>query len=316
MFAIGTFVDADGEFPGLVLDGELVTSLRDEPWPTVKAICGDWESAMERLAPLAKQRAGTGIPLESLSVRPPLQPVQVLQAGANYRQHVIDIIVAEQRERGNVSDAQAQAIGEEIMDMRARTGEPYLFFGSPTAMCGAYDDVLLPAEGEQHDWELELAVVIATPGREIAPERALEHVAGYTIVNDITTRDLVYRQDLQAIGTDWLRSKNAPTFLPTGPFIVPAAFIADPMDLTITLRLNGEVMQHASTAGMIFDVARLVAYASARVALEAGDLLCTGSPAGNGMHHRRFLRHGDVIEAEITGLGRQRNECLASVVSA
>jgi 2-keto-4-pentenoate hydratase/2-oxohepta-3-ene-1,7-dioic acid hydratase in catechol pathway len=88
------------------------------------------------------------------------------------------------------------------------------------------------------------------------------------------------------------------------------------MDLTITLRLNGEVMQHASTAGMIFDVARLVAYASARVALEAGDLLCTGSPAGNGMHHRRFLRHGDVIEAEITGLGRQRNECLASVVSA
>jgi 2-keto-4-pentenoate hydratase/2-oxohepta-3-ene-1,7-dioic acid hydratase in catechol pathway len=316
MFALGTFVDADGEFPGLVLEGELVTALRDQPWPTIKALCGDWESAMERLEPLAEQRAGTGVPLSSLSVRPPLIPTQVLQSGANYRQHVIDLIVAEQRARGGISDARARAVGAQIMDERASGGEPYVFFGTPTAMCGAYDDVLLPSEGEQHDWELELGVVIGTPGRDISIERALDHVAGYTIVNDVTTRDLVYRPDLEAIGTDWLRSKNAPTFLPTGPFLVPAAFVADPMDLTITLRLNGEVMQDASTADMIFDVARLVAYVSARVALAAGDLLCTGSPAGNGMHHQRFLRDGDVIEAEITGLGRQRNECVTSVVPA
>jgi 2-keto-4-pentenoate hydratase/2-oxohepta-3-ene-1,7-dioic acid hydratase in catechol pathway len=316
MFALGTFADADGEFPGLVLEGERVSALRDQPWPSVKAIVGDWESAMARLAELADERAGSAVPIDSLRICPPLRPTQVLQSGANYRQHVIDIIVAEQRERGNMSDAEARASGAKIMDERAKSGEPYLFFGTPTAMCGAHDDVLLPEEGEQHDWELELAAVIGTAGRDIPRETALEHVAGYTIVNDLTTRDLVYRPDLQAIGTDWLRAKNAPTFLPTGPFIVPAAFIPDPMDLTVTLRLNGEVMQHASTSDMIFDVAQLVAYASRRVALEAGDILCTGSPAGNGMHHRRFLRDGDVIEAEITGLGSQRNRCVASVVRA
>lgn len=154
--------------------------------------------------------------------------------------------------------------------------------------------------------------MIGKPARNIPRERALEHVAGYTIANDLTTRDLVYRPDLQAIGTDWLRAKNAPTFLPTGPFIVPAAFVADPMDVTITLRLNGEVMQSASTEDMIFDVAALVSYVSRRVRLEPGDLLCTGSPAGNGMHHRRFLQAGDVIESEISGLGCQRNECVVA----
>jgi 2-keto-4-pentenoate hydratase/2-oxohepta-3-ene-1,7-dioic acid hydratase in catechol pathway len=252
------------------------------------------------------------IPVEELRVCAPLAPIQVLQSGANYRAHVIDIILAEERERGNMTDEEARVMGARIMDERARSGEPYVFLGSPTAICGPYDPVELPAAGEQHDWELELAAVIGKPARNIPRERALEHVAGYTIANDLTTRDLVYRPDLQAIGTDWLRAKNAPTFLPTGPFIVPAAFVADPMDLTITLRLNGEVMQSASTEDMIFDVAALVSYVSRLVRLEPGDLLCTGSPAGNGMHHRRFLQAGDVIESEISGLGRQRNECVVA----
>ena len=107
-----------------------------------------------------------------------------------------------------------------------------------------------------------------------------------------------------------MRSKNAPTFLPLGPWIVPAQFV-DPMDLQLTLRLNGEPMQDESTADMIFDVATLLAYTAERVRVLAGDLLLTGSPAGNGIHWGRFLRAGDVIEAEITGLGTQRNHCVA-----
>jgi 2-keto-4-pentenoate hydratase/2-oxohepta-3-ene-1,7-dioic acid hydratase in catechol pathway len=312
-FALGTFADAEGEFAGLVLDeGRSVIALREERWPTTREMLGDWDAAFARLGELAAGRPGTVIPVEELRVCAPLAPIQILQSGANYRAHVIDIILAEEHERGNMTDDEARVMGARIMDERALSGEPYVFLGSPTAICGPYDRVELPAEGEQHDWELELAAVIGKPARNVPRERALEHVAGYTIANDLTTRDLVYRPDLKAIGTDWLRAKNAPTFLPTGPFIVPAAFIADPMDLTITLRLNGEVMQSASTEDMIFDVAALVSYVSRRVRLEPGDLLCTGSPAGNGMHHRRFLQAGDVIESEISGLGRQRNECVAA----
>jgi 2-keto-4-pentenoate hydratase/2-oxohepta-3-ene-1,7-dioic acid hydratase in catechol pathway len=232
----------------------------------------------------------------------PVDPVHVLQSGANYRRHVLDILLAEERERGTMDDGEARAVGERIMDERAATGEPYVFLGAPGAMCGAFDDVLLPAVGEQHDWELELACVLGPGGT----------VAGYTIANDLTTRDLVYRPDLKAIGSDWLRAKNAPTFLPVGPWIVPAAFGADPMALQITLRLNGDVMQDESTSDMIFDVERLRAYTTARLAVAPGDLLLTGSPAGNGMHHRRFLRPGDVMECEITGLGAQRNRCVTA----
>src|SRR6185436_8810964 len=115
----------------------------------------------------------------------------------------------------------------------------------------------------------------------------------------------VWRPDLKAIGSDWLRSKNAPTFTPLGPYIVPAAFVEQP--LQITLKLNGETMQDESTADMIFGVDELLAYAHERIKLLPGDLLLTGSPAGNGSHYHRFLTSGDVMESTITGLGTQRN---------
>jgi 2-keto-4-pentenoate hydratase/2-oxohepta-3-ene-1,7-dioic acid hydratase in catechol pathway len=130
------------------------------------------------------------------------------------------------------------------------------------------------------------------------------------VCNDLTTRDLVYRPDLPAIGTDWLRAKNAPTFLPTGPFLVPAAFVADPMDLRITLRLNGQVMQDETTADMIFGVDRLIEHVSRVTEMRPGDMLLTGSPAGNGSQWNRFLGPGDLMEAEISGLGTQRNRCV------
>jgi 2-keto-4-pentenoate hydratase/2-oxohepta-3-ene-1,7-dioic acid hydratase in catechol pathway len=291
MFGLGTFAEAGGAFAGVVV-GERVLRVDG----TARELLGDWD----RLGALA-EGDGDWRPLQDLRVLPPVTPVHVFQSGANYRRHVLDIIVAEERERGTMSDEEARAMGERIMDERAATGEPYVFLGAPGAMCGAYDDVVLPKAGEQHDWELELAGVFGAGGA----------IAGYTIANDLTTRDFVYRPDLKAIGTDWLRSKNAPTFLPVGPWIVPAPFVPDPMDLRITLRLNGEVMQDESTADMIFDVERLRAHVLAIAAVVPGDLLLTGSPAGNGMHHRRFLQPGDVMESEITGLGTQRNRCVA-----
>jgi 2-keto-4-pentenoate hydratase/2-oxohepta-3-ene-1,7-dioic acid hydratase in catechol pathway len=310
-WALGTFADDEGTpFPGLVLDEARVIDVSGWGWPSVRAILAGGEAAFRVLERVAQEPGGAS--LSDLRVLPPVEPVHILQSGANYRRHVMDIIVAEERERGAMSDEEAREMGARIMDERAASGEPYIFLGATSAMVGAYDDIVLPDRGDQHDWELELVAVIGVGGRDIPREDALEHVAGYTIANDLTTRDLVYRPDLQAIGTDWLRAKNAPTFLPVGPWIVPTAFVADPMDLTITLRVDGQTMQDESTSDMIFDVATLVAYSSTLVELQPGDLVLTGSPAGNGMHHRRFLRPGDVIEGAVTGLGMQRNRCVSA----
>jgi 2,4-diketo-3-deoxy-L-fuconate hydrolase len=121
----------------------------------------------------------------------------------------------------------------------------------------------------------------------------------------------VFRRDMPAIGTDWLRSKNAPGFTPLGPYLVPAEFVDDPADLQVTLKLNGRTMQDESTQDMIFGVARLVSYISQHVPLLPGDLVLTGSPAGNGMHWGRLLRDGDVMDGSVTGLGAQRTRCVA-----
>ncbi|MGW3408697.1 fumarylacetoacetate hydrolase family protein [Streptomyces sp. NPDC000888] len=305
-FALGTFAaDGFGAFPGLVV-GRRVRSLSDLA-PSVRAVVEDWDVLFPRLELLAVEADDSWYDLADLRVLAPLEPGQILQSGANYRKHVVDLVAAEKESVHGATPEEARADAEEMMDERIRSGVPYVFLGSPRAICGPYDDVVLPGLGEQHDWELELALVIGKSGKNIPAEEAMEYVAAYTICNDLTTRDRLYRPDLKAIGTDWFTAKNADTFLPTGPFLVPAAFAGDPSDLRITLRHNGVVRQDESTKDMIFDIPRLIAYVSTTTTLLPGDLLLTGSPAGNGAHWGVFLKPGDVVESEITGLGHQRN---------
>ena len=267
----------------------------------------DWTAIFTALANLVPGYPhGEVLPLDNLEILPPVTPRQVFQSGANYRTHVIDLVAARE---GDTEEVRSRAAA--MMDARARNDQPYVFIGLPGALCGPHDDVILPDTGAEHDWELELAVVMGRRAYRVSRRDALDYVAGYTIVNDITTRDRVFRPDLPGIGTDWLAGKNAPTFLPAGPWLVPAAFADDPMKLRITLSLNGEVMQDESTADMIFDVARLIEHTSSITPMLPGDLLLTGSPAGNGASRGRFLRPGDVMEGTITGLGRQRNRCVA-----
>jgi 2,4-diketo-3-deoxy-L-fuconate hydrolase len=311
-FALGTFAAPGGEpFPGLIAAAR-VRDLRADGLPSsTRELLADWDTALPRLAELADRDQGAWLPAAEVRALPPVEPRNLLQSGANYRKHVIDIIVSEHDPADGRTTEQVRADAAAFMEHRAANTDPYLFIGLASAMCGAFDDIMLPAGGTQHDWELELAAVIGRPARRVPPDQALRHVAGYTICNDVTTRDLVYRPDLGKIGTDWLRSKNAPTFLPTGPVLVPSVFVSDPMDLRITLSLNGKVMQDESTKDMIFDVSRLISYASHITTLQPGDLILTGSPAGNGAHWRRFLADGDQIDAGITGLGWQRNRCVA-----
>ncbi|TKA03089.1 fumarylacetoacetate hydrolase family protein [Actinacidiphila oryziradicis] len=309
-FALGTFAaSTGGPFPGLVT-GRRVRDLSDR-WGTVRAVTETWDASLARLTGLAHDPGGTWHELGALRILAPIEPGQILQSGANYRRHVVDLVAAERESVHGATPLEARADAIRMMDERARSGVPYIFLGSPRAICAPYDDVMLPSLGEQHDWELELALVIGREGRHIHREDAMSYVAGYTICNDITTRDRLYRPDLKAIGTDWFTAKNADTFLPTGPFLVPAAFVPDPSDVRITLRHNGVVRQDESTKDMIFDIARLIEYASSTTTLRPGDLLLTGSPAGNGAHWGTFLAPGDVMEAEITGLGTQRNACVA-----
>jgi 2-keto-4-pentenoate hydratase/2-oxohepta-3-ene-1,7-dioic acid hydratase in catechol pathway len=185
-----------------------------------------------------------------------------------------------------------------------------MFVGLPSAVSGAHDDVVLWTPGEQHDWELELGIVLKKAAHLISPDDALDHVAGYVMSNDITVRDVMARPDLPL--TDFVTSKNRPTFFPTGPVILPARFVSDYRRLRITLKVNGETMQDELVDDIIHGVERCVSYASHSARLSPGDMILTGSPAGNaGTHGNRWLRPDDVIEASITGLGTQRTRCVA-----
>jgi 2,4-diketo-3-deoxy-L-fuconate hydrolase len=333
-FRLGNFASASGKPYAAIVFGDTAVDLNlalkrtgieihaDAP-VTIRSLLDDWDTNFDKLTRLANRIFADGInsatwrdvaiDATALRVLPPVMPPGTLfQSGANYRTHVVQLMVAHRFSVDKtLSPEAAYAEATRIMDERARNGSPFIFTGVPAAICGARDDVILPRRGTQHDWELELAVIFGQQARNISRAHALDCVAGYTIANDLTTRDLVFRKEMLQLGADWVGSKNAPTFFPTGPYLVPRAFVPDPMNLRITLRLNGQIMQDESTADMIFDVARLIEYTSQATVISPGDMLLTGSPAGNGSHYNRFLRPGDVMEGEITGLGRQVNHCVA-----
>lgn len=310
-FGLGTFEQGGRRFAGLRVDGRVldVSGFSDRLGATdspvkVRGLLERWDDALDVLHELAEGDDGW-IDESDLHVLAPFAPRQIYQSGANYKTHVVDLHMAH-REAWTTDDPEAErAHAWEMMTERAATGTPYIFIGLPSAITGPYDDVILPAYSDKHDWELELAAVIGRHGSRVGRAGALDLVAGYTIINDLTTRDAVFRRDMKEIGTDWFRSKNAPGFLPLGPYVVPAEFVADPMNLTVHLELNGQTMQDASTSDMIFDVAALVAAVTEITPVAPGDLVLTGSPAGNGMAHGRLLRDGDVMVGTITGLGTQ-----------
>ncbi len=318
-FALGTFSQADNKpFPGLVL-GEKVIPLSSilplTSTDTMLTLLENWEANFATLqAAIASLDEASAIPLEQLKIHPPVNlPRQVFCSGANYKKHVIDLIVDEGGGPAseNMTTEERRAWATKMMDERAATGSPYMFSKPVSVVTGAYDNIVLPPHAKAPDWELELAVVIGRKARHVPKAEALNYVAGYAIVNDITNRDHVFRRDaVKAMGSDWIAAKGSPTYLPFGPYLVPAAFVPEPQNLQLTLKLNGEIKQDESTADMIFDIARQIEYLSSLVELWPGDVLCTGSPAGNGTHYKRFLQAGDVVESTITGLGTQRNICI------
>lgn len=257
-WALGRFDDGVDRFAGLVVAERVIRlepgGVVDGP-VTIRAVLDDWARVQPLLAQLARTvRSDDGIPLTGLRVLAPVEPRQILQAGANYRAHVAEIIVSGRAPDDPRSDDELRRAAETMMDERARTGSPFFFAGLPAAICGPDDDVILPPESAQVDWEAELAVVIGTAARRVSRERAMEHVAGYTVCNDVSARDLQFPAEHRPLGGDWVRAKNRPTFLPTGPFLIPAAVVQDHRGLKITFDLNGERLQEDVPRNMLFDV--------------------------------------------------------------
>lgn len=315
-FHIGYFETSEGCFVGTVRDNRVWradTLLSDGGVLTPLTLLENWAVLEPALAnAMEKVSDDQSMDLASLKVKAPIVPRQIFCSGANYRKHVIELTLKQSDPaHAHLSAEERAERVAKMMDERAITGTPFAFVKLPSAVTGPYDHIILPRGAKEVDWELELAVVIGKGGRHIAANDAFSHVAGYTIANDITARDRVYRPDLKAIGTDWLASKCSATFLPLGPWITSSRFVQKPDDLQLTLRVNGEVMQNDNTGDMIFSIARQIEYVSSYVTLLPGDIICTGSPAGNGTHYQRFLKPDDVVEGEISGLGIQRLTCVA-----
>ncbi len=321
-FALGTFAhNNSSSFPAIVLD-EKVFSLHSLPQfdqlidgATILSLLENWEANFPVLQSAVESLdEANAIPLSQVRVLPPVNlPRQIFCSGANYKKHVIDLIIDEGGGpmSENMTTDERREWATKMMDDRAANGYPYMFSKPVSVITGACDNIVLPPHAKAPDWELELAVIIGRKARLVKKSEAMNYVAGYSIVNDITNRDHVFRRDaVKAMGSDWVAAKGSPTYLPFGPYLVPAAFVADPQNLQLTLKLNGEIKQDESTADMIFDIARQIEYLSSLVELWPGDVICTGSPAGNGTHYKRFLQEGDVVETAITGLGMQRNICV------
>ncbi|EXG81188.1 fumarylacetoacetate hydrolase family protein [Cryptosporangium arvum] len=200
-------------------------------------------------------------------------------------------------------------IGLNYTDHAEETGatppaEPILFMKAPDTVNAPNDDVLIPRTSVKTDYEVELAIVIGSTARYLAsPDEALAHVAGYAISNDVSERTFQIER-----GGQWDKGKNCETFNPFGPWITTSDDIADPQDLGLKLWVNGDLRQNGNTRNQIFGVAHVVWYLSQFMTLYPGDVINTGTPAGVAMGRSdgQFLRDGDVVEVEITGLGRQR----------
>ncbi len=185
----------------------------------------------------------------------------------------------------------------------AQTEVPVFFAKYRNSLTGPTSPILLPRVSSQIDYEGELALIIGTRCKEVSEQEALQYVAGYTIMNDVSARDL------QMQTSQFTAGKALDTFAPMGPGIVLAADIPDPQALTLTTWVNGQEVQHSSTANMIFSVARIIAFLSSLMTLEPGDVIATGTPSGVGFKRTPplFLKDGDVTEVEIEGIGRIRN---------
>jgi 2-keto-4-pentenoate hydratase/2-oxohepta-3-ene-1,7-dioic acid hydratase in catechol pathway len=247
---------------------------------------------------VASPKAGGGAlstrRLSDLTLLPPLDPPRgdVLAIGRNYEKHAAE---------------SARAWGENVKP-------PTVFTKAQTSLTGPFDDIPInPAVSDKIDWEAELGVVIGRGGANIKAADAMSHVFGYTVINDVSARDIQ-----NGWGGQFFKGKSLDGSSPVGPWVVTADEVPDPQNLPVTLRVNGELKQDGSTRDMIYPVAQLIVWLSIGMTLRPGTLIATGTPDGVGFARTppEFLKPGDVIETEVGSIGRLRNRMVAAAVPA
>ena len=272
-----------------VVDVPALAASRGHPFPPdILALLAtdDWMSWLQAL--LAAPSGGSTVttPLAELRLRAPIpRPGKILAIGRNYLDHV--------------NEAALTSLPE----------WPKLFPLFPSNVVGPEDDIVKPTMTEQLDWEVEVGVVIGRRAEHVPEDEAMGYVAGYTVINDISARDVQLSDEQLTLG------KNFATFCPMGPALTLVDELPDPSGLQLRLRLNGQQMQSAGTAQMIFPIPYLVAFLSYVMPLEPGDVIASGTPSGVGIFRKPpvLLQPGDVLEAEIDGVGTLRNTVVAGV---
>lgn len=247
---------------------------------------------LESLRQVEVTAAPNGVPVESVILLSPiLNPEKILLLAVNYLSH--------SKEQGVKPPS-----------------EPYVFTKFRNALIAPGQPILIPRVSKKVDWEVELAVIIGKAGKYIAKKDAMNHVAGYTISNDISFRDFQFSTQLPdgktTLGLNWAKGKGLDSSFPLGPWLVTKDEIPDPHNLKISLSVNGETKQQSNTSDMIFKIDSLIEYISAGMTLKPGDIISTGTPEGVATFTGGpFLKHGDVVEAKIDRIGTLRNPVTA-----
>jgi 2-keto-4-pentenoate hydratase/2-oxohepta-3-ene-1,7-dioic acid hydratase in catechol pathway len=275
---------------GLMLNGNVYVS---ERYPNCQNVLDDWVNARERLMSL-EAKLLTRDPLANPHLVAPLvQPKNIYFAGVNYKDHVAEMkarldlpLESDPKSKGLQPWFSTKATGSSVVGPGAKVQRPL-----NTAML---------------DWEIELAIVIGIQCKNVKASDSLNYVAGFTIANDLSARDHVGRSGVpndSPFKWDWISQKSFDGSCPMGPAITPTQFIPDPMNLNMSLWVNGELFQSSNTSQMIFSIQEQIEFLSSRITLMPGDVILTGTPAGVGIARNKFLKSGDVVRQSIENIG-------------
>ena len=274
-----TYGESGQERIGAVVGGEIV-DLRSADDALPGTVLGVLEAdAVEAVSRAVESGVGVRTPLDGARLASPIpRPPKIVCVGLNYLDHATE---------------QNVPLPE----------HPLLFSKATSSVVGPCDDVVLPAESEQVDYEVELAVVIGRTATAVSEADAYDYIAGYTVANDVSARDIQFRQQ------QWHQGKSYDTFCPMGPWLVTKDEITDPNALAVKLTLNGEVLQDSNTDNLIFNVPTLVSRISSAMTLFPGDVISTGTPAGVGVFRdpKILLKAGDYMETRVEGIGTLKN---------
>lgn len=300
-----SYIDGGKTKAGVLVSGRVVPAASllqgaDVESNSVLGLLRSWDAVHPRLhAAAQKVQPADGISLADAKLQAPiLYPGALFCAGANYWDHLEEMAEIAKRMTGK-----APAM--------TKAKDPYFFMKTTAgSIIGTGTPARLPPFSHQVDWEAELGVVIARPTRNISEERALDAVAGYLIVNDLSARDLMKREG-SPFGMDWVGQKCFEDAAPMGPWFTPAAYIADPNNMPIKLWVNGVLKQNSNTSRLVHNIAEQIAYLSQHFTLSPGDVIATGTPAGVGMPRGEFLKAGDEVRIDIGGCGTLTNTMVA-----